>query len=364
VSPVLAEFAPPRGHFPGSICIVMLSALGDVVHALPLLDAIKRHSPSSRITWILQAGPALLAQGHPHVDEVVLFHRGMGLAAYRDLARRLRGRSFDLVLALQPYLKAGIITRMLRSPVKLGFDRARARDLNWLFTTHRIPPGPRRHIQDEFLEFLDVLGVPHHEPRWHLEPGAEERAFAKTLLEPLREAPRAGFVVATSKPEKNWPPGRYAELADRLRAETGARAVLLGSDSPIERAAAAAIEARSRAEPLDLLGVGLRNTIALLAECDVVVSSDTGPYHMCVAMGVPAVGLYGYTNPKRVGPYRRFGELVVDAYGNPGEDYPVTARYRSGRMTRIGVEEVLRKVKLALERYPRPQAADSIVPKR
>lgn len=363
--PPAAQRAPPvsgadprllaalGGGLPERIGIVMLSALGDVVHVLPLLDALKRHAPRTHVTWILQPGPALLARGHPHVDEVLLFHRTRGLTAYRDLARELGARPFGLVLALQPYLKAGLITRMTRAPVKLGFDRARARDLNWLFTTHRIPARPRQHIQDEFFEFLDTLGVPHADPQWHLGPDDAERAKARELLAPLDDAPRVGFVVATSKAAKNWMPERYAALADVLRERHGARTVLLGGDAAIERDAAAVIRRASTAEPLDLLGVGLRNTIALIAACDVVVSSDTGPYHMCVAMNVPAVGLYGYTNPKRVGPYRRFTDLVVDGYGDPGEDYPLGTAYRSGRMERIGIEAVAEKVALALERYPR-----------
>jgi heptosyltransferase I len=114
------------------------------------------------------------------------------------------------------------------------------------------------------------------------------------------------------------------------------------------------ILARASATPLDALGSGIRVLLGLLEACDVVVSSDTGPFHMCVAMSVPAVGLYGYTNPKRVGPYRRFTELVVDGYGDPGEDYPVSMQYRHGRMPRIGVDEVLAKVKLGLERYGGP----------
>ena len=338
------------GRVPGRVAVVMLSALGDVVHALPVVTAIKRHAPATRLTWILQPGPAELIRGHPAVDEVVLFERHRGWRAFLDLRRTLAAYPFDLVLALQPYFKAGILTWMTRAPVKLGLDRGRARDLNWLFTTHRLPARPLGHIQDQFLEYLDAIGVPRGEPEWGLTPSPEERDAARAVLAGV-EGPLVGFVVATSRPPKNWPPERYAALATRLATAAGARCVLLGGATPLERAAADAILAGAGAVPVDALGRGLRTTLALLEACDVVVSPDTGPFHAAVAMNVPSVGLYGYTNPRRFGPYRRFGDLLVDAFGDPGEDYPASARYRPGRMARITVEAVEAKVRTALERY-------------
>jgi heptosyltransferase I len=338
------------GQAPRRIAVVMLSALGDVVHALPVVTAIKRHAPASRLTWILQPGPAELVRGHPAVDEVLLFERGRGWRAFLDLRRTLASRPFDLVLALQPYFKAGILTWMTRAPVKLGLDRGRARDLNWLFTTHRLPARPLGHIQDQFLEYLDAMGVPRGEPEWGLAPSPAERDAARALVAGV-EGPLVGLVVATSRPAKNWPPERYAALATRLAAAARARCVLLGGTTPLERAAADAILAATGASPVDALGRGLRTALALLEACDVVVSPDTGPFHAAVAMGVPSVGLYGYTNPRRFGPYRRFADLLVDAFGDPGEDYPASARYRPGRMVRITVDAVEEKVRLALERY-------------
>ena len=339
-----ADRAAPR------VCLVMLSALGDVVHALPVVTAIKRHVPATRLTWILQPGPATLVRGHPDVDEILIFERRRGWPALLDLRRDLLTRQFDVVIDLQPYFKAGLITGFTRAPVKLGLDRARARDLNWLFTTHRIPPRPLGHIQEQFLEFLDAIGVPRGEPAWGLHVTKEERAQAREIVT-AAEGPLVGFVVATSKPRKNWLPERYAQLAGRLRDAHGARCVLLGDTTPIERAAADAIAAGTDAAPIDALGCGLRATVALLEACDVVVAPDTGPVHLCVAMDVPAVALFGYTNPKRFGPYPRFGDLLVDAFGDQGEAYTAAARYRDGRMERIAVAAVAAKVALALGCY-------------
>ena len=336
----------------GRLGIVMMSALGDAVHVLPLLDAVKRHAPSTHVTWVLQPGPAEMVRGHPLVDDTVTFRRSLGMGAYPDVRRQLARRPFDLLLNLQVYFKAGIVTWLARAPVKLGFDLARARDANWLFTTHRIPPHAPQHVQDQYFEFLDALGVPHGEPHWHLQPTREERAAALAQLAGAVPAgPLIGMVVASSKAEKNWMPERYADAATALSRDAGARCVLLGGTSPIERAAADRIAVRAERAPIDALGSGLRRLLGLLDLCDVVISPDTGPLHMAVAMNVPAVGLYGYNNPKRVGPYRRFGDLLVDAYGDPGEDYPISMAHRLGRMERITTDEVLGKVRLALSRY-------------
>jgi heptosyltransferase I len=285
------------------------------------------------------------------VDDTVLFYRNKGLGAYRSVREQLAQRPpFDMVMALQVYFKAGLVLSLTRAPIKLGFDFTRARDLNWLFTTHRIPVRPPQHVQDQYFEFLDAMGVPHGDPVWHLGPTEAERAEAAGIIG-NGSGPLVGMVVATSKKEKNWMPERYAELALRLKEELGARTILLGGNAPIERAAGEVIlKQAAAAQPINTLGEGLRTLVALLKACDVVVSSDTGPYHMCVAMNVPVVGLYGYTNPKRVGPYRRFRELVVDAFGNPGEDYPPNPEYRRHRMERITVDDVMAKVRLALKR--------------
>ena len=332
------------------IAVVMMSAIGDAVHTLPVVNSLRAAAPDSRITWVIQPGPHGLVAGHPAVDEFVLFDRKRGWRAFRDVQRATAGERFDLVIALQVYFKAGLVTRILRSPRKLGFDRARARDANWLFTTERIAARGQRHVQDQYFEFLEHLGVP---PllEWRLGPTEEERArYAGALPDDPR--PTVAFVVGTSKPAKEWPAERYAVLADRLAA-AGVRTVLVGGRSPRELAAAEVIRRHAKHAPPDLLEWDLRKLVYLLDRVDVLVSPDTGPLHMGVALGTPTVSLMGFTNPKRVGPFRRFHDLMIDAYGDPGEDYPVSAEYRPGRMERITPEEVAAKVERALERYPR-----------
>jgi heptosyltransferase I len=350
-------------HLPESrprIGIVMMSAVGDAVHVLPLLTALERHRPDAHVTWVLQPGAASLVRGHPAVDEIVPFDRAMGWRAYPAVRRELRRRSFDVVLALQVYFKAGIVTSFTRAPVKLGFDRTRARDLNWLFTTDRVPPREGQHVQDQYFEFLEALRIPHEPVEWNLGPWEHERRWQRDFLSGF-DRPIAPIVVATSKPEKDWMPERWAEVCDALSGDFGLHPVLVGGTSPRELAAQQVILDRVRVPVASALGSGLRNLVGILDGAALVLSPDTGPLHMSVALNRPVVSLMGYTNPKRVGPYRRFHDLLIDAYGDPGEDYPISMENRPGRMARITVRDVLERVERWRARYA--SAAASAPPK-
>ncbi|MCG6868676.1 MAG: glycosyltransferase family 9 protein [Gammaproteobacteria bacterium] len=335
------------------LCIVMLSAIGDAVHVLPVANALKRAKPQVSITWLIQPVPHILVRDHPAIDEFVMFERKRGpavLGSYRNTLREIRKTRFDLVIGLQVYFKAGLLTAGIRADAKLGFDRDRARDLNWLFTTHRIPAHPVQHVQDQYFEFLDYLGVDHEPVEWGITLTEEERRRQGKFFSAF-ERPVCAVVVGTSKPEKNWPVERYAELADHLNRDFGFQVVLLGGPSPVEQDAAAQIERLCETGPVNALGNDLRRLLYLLDGAALAVSPDTGPFHIACAIETPVVGLFGYTNPKRTGPYRKYTNLVVDGYQRyPGEDYPVTMAYRDG-MKRITVEKVLEKVQLARGTY-------------
>ncbi len=327
------------------ICIVMMSAVGDAVHVLPVINALKSDAAGVPHHVGPAAGPATLVRGHRSVDEIMHLRSRAGHARRSSTSgARSRGDAFDLVINLQVYFKAGIVTTFTRAPVKLGFDRARARDLNWLFTTHRIPPQPSAstsrtstsssstHLASRTSRWSGTLG------RGRTRRRGSDEFFAKI------DRPAAAIVVATSKPEKDWMPERWARLPIIVRATTdcsrcssadGRRGSWLPSRRFSElRAASARLGARQRAAESrrDSIGSAL------------VLSPDTGPLHMAVALDRPVISLMGYTNPKRTGPYRKFHDLMIDAYGDPGEDYPLSMETRPDRMPRIQVRDVLDKV--------------------
>lgn len=330
---------------PRSIAIVLLSAIGDVVHGMPIATSLKTAWPGASLTWIIQPLAHGLVEPHPDVDEFIVFDRAAGLPAFRDFRRSTAGRRFDLVVALQVYLKAGLLTAMLDSPRKLGFDRRRARDFNWWFTTERIAPHPPQHVQDQYLEFLQHLGI---EPvmEWKFAFSDEERAAQRSFFEPLDE-PVLAVVVGTTRPGKNWIPERYARVLEVAEADLGLKPVIVGAESAAETEAARRVMESTRASPVLALRNDVRRLAWLLDGSALLLSPDTGPLHMANALGTPAVSLYGYTDPKRVGPYRGSRDLIIDRFTRPGEREP-TEGFRRGNMERIEVTDVLEKLEMAV----------------
>ncbi len=332
------------------ICVVMMSAVGDAVHVLPVVNAIKRQHPASHITWVMQSAPASLVQGHPAVDDIVLFDRTRGWRAFTDVRKELSKRRFDLLIDLQVYLKAGIVTALSGAPVRLGFDRSRARDMNWLFTNRRIPASPVQHVQDQYFEFLYELGISCEPVEWNLGPWPGERDWQRDWIARVGR-PYAAIVVGSSKPDKDWIPERWAAVCDLLETTYDLKPVLVGGESEGEREAAAKISASSRNHPLNALRSGLRKLVSILDASSLVLAPDTGPLHMAVALDRPVISLIGYSDPRRTGPYRSFHDLIIDAYHDPGEAGAVSMRTRSGRMNRIDVADVASRLAVWSERY-------------
>lgn len=190
----------------------------------------------------------------------------------------------------------------------------------------------------------------HAEPHWGLGPWNEEERSWQTAFLQQFDRPIAPIVVATSKPSKDWLPERWAQVCHILWQDFGLQPVLAGGNSAREKAAAAVILAKA---PMahSALGSGLRRLAAMLDGAAVALSPDTGPLHLAVALRTPVISLLGYTNPKRVGPYRFAHDLMIDAYGDIGEDYPIDMVYREGRMERISVDDVRKRLEVWRERY-------------
>jgi heptosyltransferase I len=341
----------PRRTLPRHVCIVLLTGLGDVVHGMPVASALKRAWPARRITWVTEPPAAGLLQPHPAVDEVIVYRRKDGWAGVRALWRRMRHERFDLTLNLMPYFKSNWPTAFSLAPERWTFGRDRARDGVWLLGNRHLPRRARRHTADMLLEFVEALGVDPEPVEWRLVVTEAERALQRSLLAQLDGRPGVAITTASANARKDWPAERYVPVVDAIQGDLGARVVLIGGPGEREVAAARLVAERATVPPVWLVGEQVRSLIWAQDACAAALAPDTGPLHIARALAVPVVGLFGHTNPWRVGPWRAFEDLWVDAYSDPGEA-PDPSHFASkpARMERIEPADVIDRVARALAR--------------
>ncbi len=303
-----------------SICILRLSAIGDVCHAVAAVQAIQRHYPNAKISWIVGKVEAMLLQGLPGV-ELVVFDKKLGLKAYTDLAHQLQGQQFDVLLHMQVALRANLASLVIKAKRKIGFDWSRAKELHALFMRERIAPQAQPHVLDGFAGFARHLGVPFltepgEQPQWQMPLSQADLDFAEAQLAPLKAQGVQRFLVicpAASKAERNWLPVRYAAVAD-YASNLGFQVLLCGGPTPLERQLRDDILQSAQCPIVDLVGkTSLKQLLAILKAATVVIAPDTGPAHMAVTVGTPVIGLYGHSNPERTGPYL-YRQYVVETY--------------------------------------------------
>lgn len=335
------------------ILIIRLSALGDVVHTLAFVNRLRKARPRAHITWILQPLTYDLVRHQKNVDRFVVFDRKGGLGAYKKIREELKGQTFDRVFMLQVSVKANLISLCVRARVKVGFDFRRAREGQWLFSNRRIPHRPAGHVLDQFFEFLDDQGMADCPLDWDIHVTDEERAWQRSFFQAI-DRPVAAFVIASSNPEKDLHAEGYAQVINEVDARLNLQPMIVGGPSAWERQLTDTIVGLCDNPPVIALEKPVRHTLLQLAGSAVVVAPDTGPMHMAVAMNVPTVALYGYSDPRRCGPYGRFQDLLIDAYNRPGEQKErITRKTKKGRMAHITAQDVIKKIEYALRTYPK-----------
>jgi heptosyltransferase I len=335
-----------------------LSAIGDTCHTVPVVRAIQRSWPDTRITWIIGAVEHSLMKGLEGVDFAVLDKRD-GWLGYSKLRRQLSGRQFPLLLHMHASVRAGIASRMVDASMRLGFDRARARDYQWLFCNRQIPARPRRHVMDGLFEFATALGIDDIEPHWNIPVSAQDRQLAEHTI--AAEQPCLIISPCTGqrfRNYRNWAIERYAEVADHAHTRYGAKVVLTGGNSAIERQYGEGIVSATNCTPTNLIGkTSLKELFALIQRCSVVLCPDSGPAHMATAAGTPVVGLYATSNRHRTGPYfsqhlvaDRYPEAVDAEFGTRVDEIRFGRRVRNpDAMNLISVPEVLERIEAAFE---------------
>ncbi|MBZ2190295.1 glycosyltransferase family 9 protein [Alcanivorax sp. JB21] len=329
-----------------SVCILRLSAIGDACNAASVVQAIRQHYPLARITWVIGKVEAALLGDLPGV-EFVIFDKRQGWRGYRLLRQQLRGRRFDVLLHMQLSLRANIASLCIRARRRIGFDRARSKELHSLVINERIGPRVGPHVLDGFRQFATAIDVPLAPPVWQVPVDEADRAWARAQLS---DATQRHLVIApaASSAERNWLVARYAALAE-YAVSLGFAVYLCGGPADKERRLASAIAAACPAQVHDLVGRStLKQLFALLQQASVVVAPDTGPVHMAVAAGTPVIGLYGHSSPQRTGPYH-YREYVVEAYhhalatqlGKTADQVPWGQRVRGEHlMADIALEDV------------------------
>lgn len=291
----------PLVNPPESICILRLSAIGDVTHVVPVVRAIQKQWPDCDITWVCGKFEYKLL----HILEgirFVTFDKKQGLKAYKKLWKELGKEKFDVLLHMQVAARANIASLGIKADIKLGWDKPRSRDFHQLFINHRVAAEHQQHQVKGFLSFASALGLPAETPDWSIPVTQNAAQFADKFIDGNK---RVLIISACSSHKlRNWQAERYAALADYAVTKHDMQVILSGGPSAIEVDMAENIMAMTKCQVLNLVGQDtLEQLTGLLSKAAVVVSPDSGPAHIANAVGVPVIGLYACTWSKRSGPF-------------------------------------------------------------
>ncbi len=301
---------------PESILVVRLGAIGDVTNALVFAEAIRAHDPKVRIGWAIHPLARPLVEGHPAVDRVHVWPRERPLRGFLELRAELRREEYALAVDLQRIAKSAVLARSSGAPRVLGYDRGRAKELSWLFSTERIAPGdPRAHMVEHYLAFARHLGIPDPLVRHRLPTCLAAEEWARGLISDWGAAPVL-LSIGASKPRNRWPAERFGRLAHALNSGHDGPVVLVGG--PGDRSLEQEALASAKGCVTSLVGqTDLPQLIALLGEARLLVSADSGPMHLAAAQDCPVVALFGPADALRTGPWGSGHRIVRVPEWNP-----------------------------------------------
>ncbi|MCG8523662.1 MAG: glycosyltransferase family 9 protein [Pseudomonadales bacterium] len=331
---------------PASICILRLSAIGDVTHVIPVVLSLQEQLPNVKVTWVIGKIEAKLIGDLPGV-EFIIFDKKAGRAGYAELRRKMKDRKFDALLHMQVAFRANLAAACIPAKLKIGYDKVRSKDLHSLFINRRIAPAPHQHVRDCLASFLEPLGLKAAPPRWDIPLSDTDHEFAHGHLAKDRKnlviSPCASHIL------RNWPAERYAQLADYAIETHGMKVILVGSPAPFEKEYCEAIESAMKHPVHNICGQDtLKQLTALMSHADLVVAPDTGPAHIASAVGTDVLGLFAASNPNRSGPYsslkwcvNRYPEALKQFTGKTVEEARWGAKAEfEGAMELVSVDDV------------------------
>ena len=335
---------------PKTVCILRLSAIGDACHVLAVVRTLQNQWPDTKFTWVIGKLEAKLL-GHIPDIEFIVYDKSRGLKGLRTLRKQMQGRKFDVLLQMQLAFRASVLAMAIPARIKLGFDLPRAREMQWLFTSHRIKPIDRQHVLDGLFGFAERLGIQDRLLRWDIPLPDAALDYAQRVIPDGQ--PTLVISPCSSHKLRNWRSEYYAQVADYAINAYGMRVLLCGGRSELEKRTGEHITAQMRQHCENLIGKDtLLELLATLSRATLLLSPDSGPAHMATAVGTPVIGLYAATNPQRSGPYLS-RQLCVDKYdaaarallGKPADQIPWTTKIeREGVMDLITPDDVIKKL--------------------
>ncbi|MDR2034976.1 MAG: glycosyltransferase family 9 protein [Helicobacteraceae bacterium] len=331
-----------------SICVIRLSALGDVCLFLPALNAIRRSYPNAEITWIIGKTEAKLIEGISGA-EIIVYDKSSGLRGMFALGAKLKDRRFDYLLMAQEALRASVLSLFIRADKRVGFDRDRAKDFQRFFTNRAIAPNPNCHMIENYLDFARFLGATTSAIEYSLFIPREARKKAAAIalgrkycvLSPIANAMRFNW--------RNWTSEGYAAAIDYAFEKYGLETIVTGANDDENQKSVLEIKTLARHAPIDAVGkTSIKELLALIENAEFVLAPDSGPGHFAAALNVPAIALLAAADPRRAAPYQtpsyvvdRYREALLKYCGKTPEEVKFGLRVRAAEaMKEIAIGDV------------------------
>ncbi|MBT6755601.1 MAG: glycosyltransferase family 9 protein [Gammaproteobacteria bacterium] len=335
-----------------NICVLRTSSIGDICHMLPFIFTIRKEYPNAKISWVIGKNEADFI-GNINGIQYIVFDRNNTLKSYYSIYKKLKKIKFDVMFIMQVSLRANIISLLIESKIKIGYDLNRSSDLHSIFSNKKIQSSKHSHVVDVFLSFLNVLSIEKSNfiYKWDI----EERITKKQLFKKFFELQDKYFVLSpcSRSANRNWLVDRYAAVADYININFGIQCVLSSSSNSFEEEFVKDIISSMKSKPLNLSGrTNLHELYSLVKNSELLISPDSGPIHIATCAGKPAIGLYGVTNTVRAGPYNS-RDLCIDKYNEALlkykglESHQAKWRYKNNNknvMSLISTEEVIEKI--------------------
>jgi len=300
-----------------TVALIRLGALGDIIHGLPLIHAIKKYRPELRVVWIAERKWEKVFSIVDGIDELILFDKPSGiltkngLVSLRNLRRFLKSKGIDTAIDMQGLLKSSLVARATGASQIIGFSPFFCREpLSALLTKTRVKPSKSAgHVVNKNLALLKPLGIECHEVLFPVSVPAHNERVDKFLKKVGQGSPRVIINVSAGWETKKWPISRFAEVADALVSKFEAKIIIVWGpgEEDMARDLAGSMEYDSFISP----ETNVLELAVLASKSDIVISSDTGPLHIAVAVGTPTVAIFGPTSPARNGPYGRIHRTLV-----------------------------------------------------